>query len=198
VYPQNKFCLQILLLRSLWCTCVQSLLVLLEGTDTICRQSNHVYASSFVCTMFKKIEKPAACEMRSVIHFLNARNMKPANIHCQLCEVYAEHVISDSMIRRWTRHFNEGHENVHDDPWSGRPSADNDVWCVQWKRRFMRRDDSPFHHFPSIFRKFNGNFFTKLCLISFVFGNYVHGACRRCLQMNAKLTSDLACLVRVL
>jgi hypothetical protein len=42
-----------------------------------------------------KIKKPAACEMRSVIHFLNARNMKQADIHCQLCEVYGEHAMSD-------------------------------------------------------------------------------------------------------
>jgi hypothetical protein len=49
--------------------------------------------------MFNKIEKPAACEMRSLIRFLNARNMKPANIHRQLCEVYGEHAISDSMVR---------------------------------------------------------------------------------------------------
>jgi hypothetical protein len=31
--------------------------------------------------MFKKIEKPAACEMRSVIRFLNTKNTKPAEIH---------------------------------------------------------------------------------------------------------------------
>jgi hypothetical protein len=68
--------------------------------------------------MFKKIEKPAACELQSVICFLNARNMKPADIHHQLCELYEEHTMSDSMIRRWVRHFNGGHENVHDDLWS--------------------------------------------------------------------------------
>jgi transposase len=75
--------------------------------------------------MFKKIEKPAACEMRSVIHFLNARNMKPDDIHRQLCEVYGQHATSDSMVRRWVRHFIEGHKNVHDDPHSGRPPVVN-------------------------------------------------------------------------
>jgi hypothetical protein len=69
--------------------------------------------------MFKKIEKPAAYGMQSVIHFLNSRNMKLANIHCQLYEVYGEHAMSDSMVRRWMRHFKEEHENVHDDPPSG-------------------------------------------------------------------------------
>jgi len=75
--------------------------------------------------MFKKIENPTACEMRSVIHFLNAKNMKPAEIR-QLCDVYGEHVMSSSMVWRWVRLFNEGHENVHDDPQSSRPSVVNE------------------------------------------------------------------------
>jgi hypothetical protein len=64
--------------------------------------------------MFKKIENPAACEMRSVTHFLNA-----AEIHCQICYVCEEHAMSSSMVQRWVRLFNEGPENVHDDPRSG-------------------------------------------------------------------------------
>jgi hypothetical protein len=50
--------------------------------------------------LFKKIEKPAACEMRALIRFLNARNMKGADIYRQLCEVHGEHAMSDSMVRR--------------------------------------------------------------------------------------------------
>jgi hypothetical protein len=102
---------------------MQSLLVLSEGMDAICRQLNHVYASFCVFQMFKKIEKPAACEMRSVIGFLNARNMNPADILHQFCDMYGEHAMSDSTVRRWVRHLNEGHENVHDDPQSGRLSG---------------------------------------------------------------------------
>jgi hypothetical protein len=49
--------------------------------------------------MLKKMEKPAACEMPSVIRFLNARNMKPADIHRYLCEVYGKHAMSDSIRR---------------------------------------------------------------------------------------------------
>jgi transposase len=65
--------------------------------------------------------------MQSVIRFLNGRNMKPADIHCQLCEVYGKHAMSDSMVRRWVTHFNEGRKNVHHDPRSGRPSVVNDL-----------------------------------------------------------------------
>jgi hypothetical protein len=38
------------------------------------------------------------------------------------------------------------------------------IWCVQLKRRFGTTDDSPLRHFPCIFLKFHGHFFTKLCL----------------------------------
>jgi len=76
--------------------------------------------------MFKKIENPAAREMRSVIRFLNAKNMTPPEIHRQLYDVYGEHAMSSSMLRRWVRLFNEGRANVHDDLRSGRPSAVNE------------------------------------------------------------------------
>jgi hypothetical protein len=49
--------------------------------------------------MFKKIENPTACEMRSVIRFLNAKNMKPAEIHRQLCDVYGEHATLKKLRR---------------------------------------------------------------------------------------------------
>jgi len=116
--------------------------------------------------MFKKMENPAACEIRSVIRFLNAKNMTPAEIHRQLCDVYGEHAMSSSMVRRWVRLFNEGRENVHDDPRSGRPSVVNEDLVRQLKRRLGRTDDSPLRHFPCIFIKFHGHFFTKLCLRS--------------------------------
>jgi hypothetical protein len=92
--------------------------------------------------MFKKTEKPAACEMWSAIRFLNARNMKPADIYCQLCEVYREHAMSDSMVWRWVRYFIEGRENMHDVLQSGRPPVVNgDLVCaveekIQENRRF--------------------------------------------------------------
>jgi len=37
--------------------------------------------------------------MRSVIRFLNAKDMKPAEIHRELCDVYGEHAMSSSMVR---------------------------------------------------------------------------------------------------
>jgi len=106
--------------------------------------------------MFKKIENPAACEMRSVSRFLNAKNMTPAKIHRQLCDVYGKHAMSSSMVRRWVRLFNEGGEDVHDDPRSGRPSVVNEylVRAVEAKIRENRRFTiKPLSlHFPQISR----------------------------------------------
>ena len=72
------------------------------------------------------IERPADCEMQSVIRFLNARNVKPADIHRQICEVYGENAMSDGMLRKWVRKFNGGRHNVYDEPRSGRPSVVSD------------------------------------------------------------------------
>jgi hypothetical protein len=35
-----------------------------------------------------KTENPASCEIRSVIKFLNAKSVCPAEIYRQVCEVY--------------------------------------------------------------------------------------------------------------
>jgi transposase len=72
--------------------------------------------------MSVKIENPASCEIRSVIKLLNAKNVGPAEIYGQVCEVYGENAMSDGNVRRWCRMFNEGRTNVHDDDTSGRPS----------------------------------------------------------------------------
>jgi len=53
--------------------------------------------------MPKRIENPADCEIRAVNRFLQAKNIQPADIHRQLCEVYGEGAMSDSMVRRWCR-----------------------------------------------------------------------------------------------
>jgi hypothetical protein len=69
-----------------------------------------------------KIEDPASIETRSVIKFLNAKNVHPAEIYRQVCEVYGENAMSDGMVRRLCRMFSEGRTNVHDDDRSGCPS----------------------------------------------------------------------------
>ena len=74
--------------------------------------------------MFKKIDRPASCEIRTVIRFLNARNLRPYEMHRQTCEVYGQNAINEGMVRKWVRMFNDGRENVHDEKHSGRPFND--------------------------------------------------------------------------
>jgi len=106
--------------------------------------------------MFKTIEGAADCEIRSVIRFLNFRNVLPSEIHRQICQVYGDNAMSDGMVRKWVRMFNEGRENVHDGARSWRPSLVNDDLVRKVKERV--RDDRRFTisdlslHFPQISR----------------------------------------------
>jgi len=104
--------------------------------------------------MFKTIEGAADCEIRSVISFLNARNVLPSEIHHQICQVYGDNAMSDGMIRKWVRMFNEGRQKVHDEARSRSPCLVNDDLVRKVKER-VRNDrrftisDLPLH-FPQI------------------------------------------------
>ena len=73
--------------------------------------------------MATRIENPAEREIRAVIRFLQAKNIQPADIHRQVCEVYGEGAMSDSVVRRWCRQFESGRDTAHDDKRSGRHSV---------------------------------------------------------------------------
>jgi len=106
--------------------------------------------------MFKAIERATDCEIRTLIRFLNARNVLPSEIHHQICQVYGDNAMSDGMVRKWVRMFNEGRENVHDEARSGRTSLVNDD--LVRKVNETVRDDRHFTisdlplHFPQISR----------------------------------------------
>ena len=73
--------------------------------------------------MFKTIDHPADCEMRSVIWFLTAKNVSAEEIHTQISDVYGPNAMSISKVRKWIRVFKDGWENVHEKQRSGRPSV---------------------------------------------------------------------------
>ena len=50
--------------------------------------------------MFKTIERAVDCGIRSVIRFLNAKNVLPSEIHHQICQVNGDNAISDGMVRK--------------------------------------------------------------------------------------------------
>ena len=62
--------------------------------------------------MFKTAEGAADCEIRPVIRFLIARNVPPSEIHHQICQVYGDNAMSDSMVRKCVRMCNVGRENL--------------------------------------------------------------------------------------
>jgi hypothetical protein len=72
--------------------------------------------------MNKKIDNPAEREVRSVIRFLNAQNVRAIDIHRQLMAVYGEGGMNEFSVRKWCRIFNEDRTNVHDEERSGCPS----------------------------------------------------------------------------
>ncbi|GBM42436.1 hypothetical protein AVEN_138781-1 [Araneus ventricosus] len=104
--------------------------------------------------MLKTIVDSADCEVRSVIRFLNAKKVKPSEIHRQLVEIYGENIMIDGMGRKWVRQFNDGRTNVHNETRSGRPSVVNDglVAKVNEKIRENRRFTIKmlFDEFPQI------------------------------------------------
>ncbi|GBN43616.1 hypothetical protein AVEN_255317-1 [Araneus ventricosus] len=71
--------------------------------------------------MFKAIDRPASCEIRAGIKFLNA-----------ISETYGENAMSEGMVRKWVWMFNEERENAHDEEGSGLPSLITEelVRCV--------------------------------------------------------------------
>jgi hypothetical protein len=71
--------------------------------------------------MFKIITRRADGEIRSVIGFLNSRNVKAVDIR-QICKIYGENAWSDGMVRKCVRKFNEGRDSMYDKPQSGRLS----------------------------------------------------------------------------
>ncbi|GBL72066.1 hypothetical protein AVEN_115080-1 [Araneus ventricosus] len=65
-----------------------------------------------------------------------------------------KNVMTDGMIRKWVRQFNDGRTNVHDEARSGRPSVVNDDLVtkanekIRENRRFTKR--MLFDEFPQI------------------------------------------------
>jgi len=106
--------------------------------------------------MFKTIEGVTDSEIQSAIRFLNTANVLPSEIHHQICQVYGDNEMSDGMVRKWVRMFNEVRENVHDEARNGRPSLVNDDLVRKFNERV--RDDRCFTisdlslHFPQISR----------------------------------------------
>ena len=69
------------------------------------------------------VSSAASCEQRSVIRFLHAENVVPAEISRRLKVVYGNKGMSYKSVRSWCKMFDEGRTNVHDEERAGRPSV---------------------------------------------------------------------------
>jgi len=128
--------------------------------------------------MFKTIEGAADCEVRSVIRFLNPRNVLPIEVHHQICQVYGDNATSDVMVRKWVRMLSEGRENLHDEERSGRPSLVNDDLVRKVNERV--RDDrrftisvSQFLICPCTFLRFQGLYSMTLSIVANIAGGRI-------------------------
>jgi hypothetical protein len=57
--------------------------------------------------MAAPIQRPAKCEVLSLIRFLKAKGERPAEIHKQIVAVYGN-VMNRRNVTKWCREFSEG------------------------------------------------------------------------------------------
>jgi len=121
--------------------------------------------------MFETIEGAADCEIQFVSRFLNARNVLLSEIHHQICQVYGDNAMSDGIVRKWVRMFNEGRENVNNEARSGRPSLV--VWCVRPTKECVTTDVSQFLICLCTFLRFQGLYSMTLSVVANMAGGRI-------------------------
>lgn len=84
------------------------------------------------------LSNPAACEVRSVIRFLNQEGVRPVEIHRRLTSVYGN-VMNQRNVRKWCVKFLSGRTSVHDEEGRGRRSAINDALLTKIENK-VRED----------------------------------------------------------
>ncbi|GBM03748.1 hypothetical protein AVEN_134964-1 [Araneus ventricosus] len=90
-----------------------------------------------------------------------AKDVKTAEIHRQITEVYEENILSEGMVRKWVRAIKDVRTNVHDEERSGRPSVITED-LVQKVDGKVRTDALRFHIYVMSFLKFQEVFFIEL------------------------------------
>ena len=124
--------------------------------------------------MFKTIEGAADCEIRSIIRFLNARNVLPSEIHHQICQVYGDNVTSEAWLgngfgcpmkdeRTCTMTREVG---VH--LWWMM------IWCVRSTKECVTTDFSQFLICPCTFLRFQGLYSMTLSVVANIAGGRPH------------------------
>lgn len=47
--------------------------------------------------------------------------------------------MTEDMLSKWVRQFDDGQTYVHDEPWNGRPSVANDELVVKVNENFVKK-----------------------------------------------------------
>jgi len=81
--------------------------------------------------------------------------------------------MSDGMVRKWVRMFNEGRENVHDEARSGRPSLVNDDLVRKSTKECVMTDVSQFLICPCTFLTFQGLYSMTLSVEANIAGGHI-------------------------
>jgi hypothetical protein len=61
--------------------------------------------------MCPAIDNPVSCEIFAVIRFLRTKIVSAAEIHCELCAVYGQNVMSEGTVRQLCWIFKDGLKN---------------------------------------------------------------------------------------
>jgi hypothetical protein len=114
--------------------------------------------SEFICTA---IDNPTSCEIRAVIRFLHAKNMSAAEIHCELCAIYGQYVMSEGTVRQWRRLFEDGRTDVHDEERSGQSFVESDDLVQVLTKSFVSDGSSQSQNFRVNIHKSHAPFSTR-------------------------------------
>ncbi|GBM88515.1 hypothetical protein AVEN_25100-1 [Araneus ventricosus] len=113
--------------------------------------------------MLQSIENPADCEIRSVIRFFNAKDVKAAEIHRQITEVYEKNIVSEGMVRKWVRAFKDGRAKCVMKKEAGDLLSLLKTWYRKLMQKFERTEALRFHLYRLSFFGFQEVFLMELC-----------------------------------
>ena len=108
------------------------------------------------------ISNPADCEVRGLIRFLQAENVRPSEIHRRIVAVHGEHVMNAVRVRKWCTMFRNGRTDVHDAERSGRPSVITDALKQKVNRIIQENHISQLAKCTNNVRKYLVQLCTKL------------------------------------
>jgi hypothetical protein len=73
--------------------------------------------------------------------------MSTVEIHCELCVVYSQNVMSEVTVRQWCLIFKDGKTNVYDEEQSGWPSVVSDDLVQSVDQKIVEDGASQFQNF---------------------------------------------------